>query len=299
MTTMTRLASIAFLSLMAWTAVAVRPLAADVVHLKNGRSFEDVIAEVGESDVTIRMAYGTMRLPLSRVERVEKAESGLAEYLVRAAALRVSDRVDGGDWLDLALWARTQGLDHGVREAALQAGELDPYLPGLEPVMRRLQYVLDPDLARWVPFAESMRRQGFVLADGIWISRQEMTERRRVAEIERTEREDRREAERAAAQQAELAAYRQLLLEVAVVSALAPPAPVYASYVGYPVLYPTSPIYPVLPGPPFLPPHVQPIPMPFHSRAAAAHRAAIVSSQPGSILPIMSSGHSGSTTTIR
>jgi hypothetical protein len=152
---------------------------ADDVYLKNGRSFEGVIAEVTDSQVRIRMPGGLLSLPLSQVERVEKADSSFAEYLRRKEALRRAPEAPAGDWLDLARWARSRGLSQGARESALLAAQLDPHLSGLEPLMRGLGYVLDKELDRWIPYADSMRRRGFVQSNGQWISREEYAQRQR------------------------------------------------------------------------------------------------------------------------
>ncbi|HVR97428.1 MAG TPA: hypothetical protein VMW27_12490, partial [Thermoanaerobaculia bacterium] len=122
-------------------------------------------------------------LPLSQVERVEKADSSFAEYLRRKEALRRAEPGAAG-WLELAQWARSRGLAQGSREAALLAAQLDPRLPGLEPLMRGIGYVLDQDLDRWIPYADSMRRRGFVESNGQWISREEYAEKQRRQEEE-------------------------------------------------------------------------------------------------------------------
>lgn len=194
-----RVRFVAILSLLA----AIPPAFADDVYLTNGRKFEGVIAETAGSQVRIRMAGGVLSLPSNQVARVEKEESDLAEYLRRKDDLQANSRARAADWLELARWAQVQGLQHGARESALWAAELDPRLEGVAPVLRGLGYVYDEQLDRWIPYAESMRRRGFVLSYGQWISRQEYeaaalareeeAERRRIARQEQTRaaREDR------------------------------------------------------------------------------------------------------------
>ncbi len=157
---------------------------ADNVYLKNGRSFEGVIAEVTGSQVRIRMPGGVVSLPLSQIERVEEADSSFAEYLRRKEALRRTPEPRATDWLELARWARARGLSQGSRESALLAAQLDPNLSGLEPLMRGLGYVLDQELDRWIPYADSMRRRGFVQSNGQWLSREEYAQRQRRQEEE-------------------------------------------------------------------------------------------------------------------
>jgi hypothetical protein len=149
---------------------------ADVVHLTNGRSFEGVVAEEGDQQVKIRMEEGTLTLPRSLVERVDKGDTSLAEFLRRKNELRLSG-AGAGSWLDLARWAQSQGMSQAAREAALKAATLNPQLSGVEPILRSNGYVFDADLDRWVSYDDSMRRKGFVQFNGEWISRRELAQR--------------------------------------------------------------------------------------------------------------------------
>jgi hypothetical protein len=187
-----RLCAVLFLALLSRA-----PGFADTVYLTNGRSFEGVIAEMTESEVRISMPGGTLSLPRSHVLRVEKSESDFAEYLKRKAVLQREG--DAADWLRLARWAKSQGLEQGVREAALAAADLDPRLEGLAPVLRKYGYVLDEQLDRWIPYADSMRRKGLVESNGQWISREEHAARQRAQQEEM----DRQRTERAAARAAQ------------------------------------------------------------------------------------------------
>jgi len=174
------------------------PTSADTVYLANGRMFEGVVAEVGDSEVKIHMEGGSLSLPRSHVARVESSDSDLAAYLRRKDALRRDKSADAADWLALARWARSEGLAHGVREAALIAADLDPHLEGLASVLRGHGYVLDEQLDRWVPYNDYMLRRGFVLSGGQWITHEEHTARVRAQQEETARARADREAARAA-----------------------------------------------------------------------------------------------------
>ena len=213
----TRLAAPVGLLLLALAAPV--PGRADTVVLANGRSFEGVVAEETASQVKIRMPGGELSLPKSQVARVEKADSSYALYLERKQALRRD--ASAADWLALARWAHDHGLSHGAREAALKAAQTEPRLAGLGPILRSFGYVYDEELDRWIPYADSMRRRGFVEVDGQWLSRQELAERRRAGE-EEAQRRAVREAAQAAASAAtasralaELTLYREALRDTA------------------------------------------------------------------------------------
>jgi hypothetical protein len=182
---------------------------ADTVYLTNGRSFEGVIAEVTDSAVKIQMPGGSLSLPRSHVLRVDKSESNFAEYLKRKAELQRSG-AGADEWLKLARWSRSQGLEQGTREAALAAADLDPHAAGVAPLLRSYGYVLDAQLERWIPYADSMRRKGLVPWNGQWITGEEHAARLRAQQEEIVQRNAERASVRAAqatraAREAELA----------------------------------------------------------------------------------------------
>lgn len=168
-------------------AGSLLPLAAvaDSVYLKNGQSFEGVEAVVSGETVEIALEIGSMRLPMSKVDRVEEVDSTLGEYRARETRLtRTSD--DAAAWLDLARWARANDFEKGARKAALLAARLDPELPDLEPVLSRLDYVYDEKAHEWVPYADAMRREGLVEDGDEWVTPEEKRERAE-ARVEKTE----------------------------------------------------------------------------------------------------------------
>jgi hypothetical protein len=168
MTQRHRLASVLF------AAAALTPVTAtaDSVYLKNGQSFEGVEAVVSGDTVRIDLAIGSMRLPMSKVARIEEVGSTLGEYRELEAALH-HERGDAAGWLELARWARAHEFDAGAQKAALTAARLDPDLPALESVMSGLGYVRDEKAREWVPYADAMRRQGLVEDGGAWVTPEE------------------------------------------------------------------------------------------------------------------------------
>jgi hypothetical protein len=169
------------LAVLALPAVA----AGDTVRLVNGRAYEGVIAESTAEGVRIRLAFGYLVLPHDQVAGIDKGPSALAEYLRRKGELFDRIDADAGDWLALARWARAQELHQGVREAAMLAAELDPELPGLDPLLRPFGLVLVSEIGRWIPLDEAMARRGLVRHGGEWISKEER--RVRLAEEARLE----------------------------------------------------------------------------------------------------------------
>ena len=182
---------------------------ADTVYLTNGNTFEDVVAEWVDGQARIQMPYGEIRLGKNKVSRIEKASSALGEFLERKRVIEYDRESTAADLLELALWARGEGLAHNFRETLLLTASLDPYLEGLTPLMHTIGYRFDPDLQRWITEAEAMRKKGFVLSNGHWITREEFA----ALEAARREREAARlaeERERRLSRVVELLALQQL-----------------------------------------------------------------------------------------
>ena len=191
-------------------ALAALPLLADDVYLKNGRSFEGVVADVGDAQVRVHMPGGTISLPRSAVDRVQKADSAYAEYLQLKSQIESRENATGGvrragEWVELSRWARRSNLPQGAREAALTAAQIDPRAPGLPGLLRGFGYVYDESLDSWISYDDSMRRHGFVQEGGTWVSREEHAERVREREAERSQRQAAYAAQAAAAAAARLA----------------------------------------------------------------------------------------------
>jgi len=153
------------------------PLLGDDVYLKNGRSFENVVAEVGDAQVRVHMPGGVVSLPRSAVDRVEKSDSSFAEYSRRQQDLESRARgprpPSAADWLELARWARANKLPQAERESALRAAEINPRDPGLAGLLRGFGYVYEESLDRWIPYDNAMRLHGMVQEGGTWVSREE------------------------------------------------------------------------------------------------------------------------------
>lgn len=258
------------------------PTYADTVLLRNGRSFEGVVAEDSGDVVHIRMSGATLSLPAVNVLRIDKGEAPFALYQSRKNALRKDPAAGASDWLELAVWARRNDLEKESRDAALTAANLDPKLPGLQPIMRALGFTYDEQVDRYIPYADAMRRKGMVMADGQWITQEEhrvRTERNeREAARQRAERAE-REANRAEArrqadlarEQEQLRLERERLARLAEVPALSGIPPLY---------YYVSPIFV---GPPE-PPAPDGGHHHGHNRRPSSNDS-ILTRQPGSLLP--------------
>jgi len=173
---------------------AAAPVAADDVYLANGQVFEGVVARRDGDKVRIRLEHGEMGVPASWVVRIETSETPLAEFFRRKEALGPGTPAEA--WLELARWARSQGLPEGAREAALLAADLDPGLEGVAPILQAAGFVLDEARGVWVTEDQLMVSRGYVRMGGAWVSADVLAERRRLDEEERATADRRAREER-------------------------------------------------------------------------------------------------------
>ena len=270
----------------------------DEVILANGKSYEDVIAIEAGGEVTIRFAYGEITLPASQVTEIRKAESSVELYLARRDALRNAPAPSAEDWLDLARWARVNGIDHGVREAALVAASLEPRLPGLPELLRPFGFVLDEEIGRWIPFEEFMARRGMVRFDGEWITEEEKDARvaearRRLAAHERRVAAARERA--AAAERAARSAPVRETVVIATVPGWLVPTVVAPVAVRPPLRHPPPPPDDGSAPPGTTPPRIRPPVSPTTGASVRGYEA-LVGRQPGSFIPVGGLTESGTST---
>lgn len=238
----------AVLALASLPFAVAAPAAADDVHLTNGKVFQGVIAEWRGDQLVMHVPGGQLTLARDSVREVVVAESGYRAYLARERVLR--GRADAGaqEWLELARLALEAQMRQPAREAALEAAARDPRLAGLAPVLRALGYELYERESRWLPRDEVMRRRGYLLYDGRWITREE-------AALERAEsaaREREREAQTLARLERAALHTRLAAAELELRRAVAPPQAPVVVYLQGQSLWP-----------PFLVPITAPIPAPW------------------------------------
>jgi hypothetical protein len=230
--------------------VAAGSVGADEVYLVNGKVFEDVTAEVVGDKVAIGLSSGgEIRLPLSHVERIERSETAMAVFRERARALFADARSGGAEWLELAYWAREQGLRRAYRESALEAARRTPELPGVASAMRELGYVFEQELDQWLPRSEAMLRRGLVPYGGDWVTPEERDRMIRTADERARRREQDERLDR-------LTRLVELQTEIELARGLAEAARPEPPAAYYPSPYPSYPVY-VVPGH-FFPRHPKP-----------------------------------------
>jgi hypothetical protein len=135
---------------------------ADEVFLKGGTSIHGVVVSETPTKVTIEVGPGQVSLPMSRVERVQKGTSALAELRARRAALAAND-LEG--LLNLGYWARDQGLHTQAREIFEQVVAMNPRNAAAQVALGRVRLG-----DQFVTPEESYRAQGLMPYQGQWVT---------------------------------------------------------------------------------------------------------------------------------
>ncbi|REK09729.1 MAG: hypothetical protein DWQ36_05515 [Acidobacteria bacterium] len=165
-----RRATRAAVAAMAFAMAAAPGAEADDVHLRNGSSFEDVVAVRTETHVVVELPEGgRLRLPNDQVLEVVERSSALQRFREYRDRLLEHPGSSGEDLLDLVRWAQLNGLAREARSLALVLARARPELEGLEPLLAASGYVRD-DRGAWVLHDELMRSRGLVPHDGEWIT---------------------------------------------------------------------------------------------------------------------------------
>ncbi len=99
------------------------PAAADVVVLTDGKTLEGQVSETDQGVQVLFPNGGSAFIPKERVARVEKKPSKVDLYLERRKALAPGDLAG---MLELAEWARTQGLDRPAGRLAREVLSKEP-----------------------------------------------------------------------------------------------------------------------------------------------------------------------------
>jgi hypothetical protein len=104
-----KLSTIVFVSLTLLPSLA----AADVLHLKNGRTLEGRVMAERNGQIILGVRGGTFHVPRATVRRVERSSTASELYALR---LRSTDMSSPGDVEALSEWASRRGLGTQARQ---------------------------------------------------------------------------------------------------------------------------------------------------------------------------------------
>jgi hypothetical protein len=152
------------------------PARADVVHLKNGKKFEGVVEDKGDT-VVVRLESGS-KFTFNRddVERIEVKAPPWEVYEQKAAGLKPAD---AAGHLELAKWCRDNGLSGRMQK------ELDAVIRA-EPDHAEARALLGHEKldGKWLTREEALAARGFVQVDGVWLGPKEYEAHRQRKEAE-------------------------------------------------------------------------------------------------------------------
>jgi hypothetical protein len=167
---------------LAMAALSAPPIAADVVHLKNGQRLEGDTIEA-DGQVAIHSAVGELRIPMDMVARIERGPSIEAEALRKLEATSPTD-VDAR--AAIASELESNGAATLARRIYGDVLAIDPD----HPVARRALGYVRCD-GEWLIEDDCRRQRGQVLYQGRWVTTDERTvletleHQRRQSELER------------------------------------------------------------------------------------------------------------------
>ena len=177
------------LVLVALTATLAR---ADVVHLKNGKSFEGKIVSETSKVVKIKTRFGDLEFKRDQIERIEKGKTPKEEYRERKAKL---DKKDVNGLFELALFCKEKKLTKEYRALLKDILKVDKQHDGANTELGHIKYdgqwftaeALEEYKAlekqrmeeigmvlyngKWMTEEEAMEARGYVLVDGQWLTR--------------------------------------------------------------------------------------------------------------------------------
>jgi hypothetical protein len=143
-------------------ALATGPVVADEIHLKGAGKITGRIVRQTDTHVEVEVGVGTVTVPLSAVERIDKGRTALDDYDERAARLPAGDRAG---WLALAQWSAHEGLATQSRRAYEHVLALDPSDAAANRALGRVE--VD---GRWMAEDDAYRARGFVRFEGYWMT---------------------------------------------------------------------------------------------------------------------------------
>ena len=148
---------------------------ADVVKLKDGRSFEGTVVEQNDQKVVIKTKFGMNELQRSEVESVEIKATAAEEFRNR----REAAKDDAAALFDLYVWAKTNGLKTQSKQALRDVIKVDADHTEARKLLGYVQYegkwVSEREKARLEAAGEraEMEAKGLVQHKGKWMTPEE------------------------------------------------------------------------------------------------------------------------------
>jgi hypothetical protein len=137
--------------------------AADVIHLKDGRSVEGEIVEEGGGKVKVKVKLGSVTLNSDDIESIERKPTPAQEYAERLKTLKPGSATEQ---LDLALWAESKKLEEEAIRHFLEALRLDPEVAPARAALERRDWHLVA--GEWQDPDTYYRGRGWVRHEGRW-----------------------------------------------------------------------------------------------------------------------------------
>ncbi|HUT34053.1 MAG TPA: hypothetical protein VNE39_11265 [Planctomycetota bacterium] len=142
-------------------ALFALPAVGDVVHLKKGGALEGQVTLTDDGAVIV-VPGGTVTVAKGAIDRIEKKETAIEQYLKRAAGIKEDD---AEAHFQLGLWARGAGLKAYARDEFGKALALKPDHDGAHQALGHRK--VD---GKWMTREQEMQAKGLVERDGQWMT---------------------------------------------------------------------------------------------------------------------------------
>jgi len=133
---------------------------ADEVVLRNGSAFSGIVREEGDR-VIVEMDYGTMTFKKVDVRSISRGNDVLSTYQDKA-----SKATDAKSMMDVAAWARDNGLAGRAQELYRKVIVLDP-----DQAEARKALGYEKFNGQWLTGDDLMTARGFVKVGGRWMNK--------------------------------------------------------------------------------------------------------------------------------
>ncbi|MFT7618524.1 MAG: hypothetical protein ACI97A_002167 [Planctomycetota bacterium] len=151
------------------------PLIADEIYLKDGRKIQGQVRADKNGFITVERTYGMLKIDKKKIVKVVKTD----DMFDRFDALAGQAKSDSSKLMQLAIWCKSKGLNHRMREAARKLIATDNDHAGARKLLRQVKFG-----DKWVSQSTAFAKEGRVKRGGKWLSADNSNQLRH-AKIER------------------------------------------------------------------------------------------------------------------
>lgn len=144
-------------------------LRADEIELKDGRTLQGQVREDNGNLVTVERTYGFLKIKKDSIVKIVKTE----DVFDRFDALSKDANGDASKLMQLAIWCKSKGLNHRMRETAKSLISRDQNHAGARKLLGQVKFG-----AKWISKSSAFAKEGRVKRNGKWLSAEKSSQLR-------------------------------------------------------------------------------------------------------------------------